>query len=631
MEMDVKQLSTKEIFDYQGKKLFYVVPKYQREYSWSSNDWEKLLQDIDENEPGYFLGSFIVVEKYSSAIDHKVFELIDGQQRIATITILFMVLFRKFMNLRPIDDSDQSMYTYSTNIQNLRTKFINNIEKGDNSLRKYLELGGESYSINFSPSTQNNNLSDYFYILEKIGLADGLKKPKYFGNRIIAKTYRHFDSELPSDRENLKYWIDKLLRLQFVRILVDSHADAFTLFETLNNRGVPLTAIDIIKNKVMGEIENKFPDSIDRTYDRWQDFLNFIPNYQDQVRFFRHYYNAFKENNTIQIDKYSRATRSNIVNIYEILLEKNPQKIFKDLLRKAELYYNLLQPENSNFHNDIKIRLEDLNRIGAAPAFAFLLYIFEKKVVVTNVDALVEILDILVKYYVRRNVTDLPSTRHLDQINIDLISDTNSLISSGNDINGAFVREKLLNHRHKLATKNTFKEILNSNIYKTNDWMTRFLLIKLDQSFQSREYAPDFWKRNNSGQYLWTIEHIYPQGKNIPIEWVKMIANGDRNKAKEIQERAGHKLGNLTLSAYNSKLSNAKFERKQRKEEINSFGNTLQIGYKNGLNLNELEFNYNGELKSLSDADEWSENHINARTESMVQNLMNIYSFKDEN
>jgi uncharacterized protein with ParB-like and HNH nuclease domain len=77
------------------------------------------------------------------------------------------------------------------------------------------------------------------------------------------------------------------------------------LFESLNNRGVPLSVMDIIKNKMLANLEKQHKMNIDVAYDEWQILLQFLPEYQEQERFLRHYYNAFKVYTGIKIEKYT--------------------------------------------------------------------------------------------------------------------------------------------------------------------------------------------------------------------------------------------------------------------------------------------------------------------------------------
>jgi hypothetical protein len=121
----------------------------------------------------------------------------------------------------------------------------------------------------------------------------------------------------------------------------------------------------------------------------------------------------------------------------------------------------------------------------------------------------------------------------------------------------------------------------------------------------------DLWKRNNNGVYVWTIEHIFPEGDNIPIAWVDMIATGDAQKAKEVQSQCVHTFGNLTITGYNSTLSNKPFnDKRDRKDSDGNF-----IGYKNGLNLN-------GDVVSQ---DVWTATKIADRTNQLVEKIMQMF------
>ena len=115
--------------------------------------------------------------------------------------------------------------------------------------------------------------------------------------------------------------------------------------------------------------------------------------------------------------------------------------------------------------------------------------------------------------------------------------------------------------------------------------------------------------------FIWTIEHIFPEGENIPQVWVDMIADGDRNLAKEYWENYVHKLGNLTISGYNSALGNYSFE--QKRDRLNK--DKKYIGYKNGLEIN----------KELAQKDKWTIEDIRTRTEKLVQEAAEMFKFPE--
>lgn len=111
--------------------------------------------------------------------------------------------------------------------------------------------------------------------------------------------------------------------------------------------------------------------------------------------------------------------------------------------------------------------------------------------------------------------------------------------------------------RYKLLSVTTsddaFAEKLRGPIYEENTGACRFILCALAQRGMTRETFVDLWRQYDSKQFVWSIEHIFPQGNNIPKPWVDMIAGGDPGKAHEYQALYVHTLGNLTITGYNSK------------------------------------------------------------------------------
>ncbi|MCG2688587.1 HNH endonuclease family protein [Candidatus Parcubacteria bacterium] len=277
------------------------------------------------------------------------------------------------------------------------------------------------------------------------------------------------------------------------------------------------------------------------------------------------------------------------------------------MIKKSLIYHNLVFPEDSQSEiaNELKNELVDLINVKAAPSYALLLYLFSREDL--NVDFYREIIKFLVKYFIRRNITDFPNTRNLDQIFMDLIEE----IESAGGVPTVDLIIKYLSDSDRMSGVDTFIERLSSDIYELNVDATRFILSKIEESKSTREIYLDFWARDKSNKLIWTIEHIFPEGKNIPAPWVEMIAGGDKEIAEQIQEDYVHKLGNLTLTGFNQKLSNFDFERKRDRK--NQEGN--YIGYKNGLFLNE----------DLKDKNNWTKEDIIKRTKKIVDLAVEIF------
>ena len=158
------------------------------------------------------------------------------------------------------------------------------------------------------------------------------------------------------------------------------------------------------------------------------------------------------------------------------------------------------------------------------------------------------------------------------------------------------------------SSDEVFREKLYGPLYISNVDSTRFILCYYEKKFKTKEIYTDLWLRDEkSKKYIWTIEHIFPEGDRIPEDWVKMIADGDRNKANELQEQYVHTLGNLTLTGYNSNLSNMSFENKKNRQKDGK-----DIGYKNGLELN----------KDVVTKESWTIKNITDRTKFLVDAFM---------
>jgi hypothetical protein len=191
-------------------------------------------------------------------------------------------------------------------------------------------------------------------------------------------------------------------------------------------------------------------------------------------------------------------------------------------------------------------------------------------------------------------------------------------IKSGNKLRFPWFVDELMKHARP-ASLEEFKSALGGPIYDTNSGMARYVLIQVDQLHHSREYKPDFWARDEKGRFVWTVEHVLPQAEKLPNHWVKMIADGDKYQAEEIQDKWVHRLGNLTLSGYNSDLATAPFEKKQKLAKDRSFlGQKINIGYQNGLALNSIKFKTKSGKVSLADAEHWDAEAIEARTKVLV-------------
>ena len=629
------KLALADLLKIEGNIEHYHIPKYQREYVWGKYQWETLINDISENDTDYFIGSVIVVSHSDNLRpgEEKIYQVIDGQQRLTTLSILLSAIYRRYNELsKDIDPEDDEMKSeFNIRLDSIRKKLIRKKKEIYPNELGCFKDGNYYCFLRVQPSTQNHNLSDYKYIFKECGLITNADAPKFSGLRRFWKAFNFFSEQLPSNKEDLDILLDKINRLVFIHISVSTQSDAFTLFETLNNRGVDLSPMDIIKNNLLAEMEKQKIQDIDTSYESWQKLLEYIPDFDNQLRFLRQYYNAFKTSSTIKHEKITRATKSNILMIYERLIKNDAKFAFNELLDKGQKYGKLIGVLLTD-DEDLNRKILELNRVGAVASYTLLLFLLTNEADLDSNTTIGKVIDFIIKYYVRRNITDNPNTRDLDSINIEVVEKCQKILDEGKKISLSDIIDAHLNNsKATISSLDEFKRWLSDKIYINNAGMTRYLLWKLDSLQHTREYAPDLWQRNqNNDNFVWTIEHIFPEGKNIPESWVLMLAEGDKIKAEEIQLEVVHLIGNLTLSAYNANLSNRSFQEKQNLS-IKKTGNIdLKIGYKNGLNLNNIAFTINEKGVSLANIESWTIEAIKARTEKIVEILVEIFKFESE-
>jgi len=592
----------------------YDIPRYQREYTWNQRDWANLYDDITQNDAGYFLGSFIVVNgTVDSKRDTIHYEVIDGQQRLTTLSLFLAAVYARIMEHKDSIDDDMML----DDIRPLRNRLI---LKSDKSKTRVI------------PQVQNHNLEDYRWILkEHIGLDAVMQKPKFLGLRKMSKAFNYFYDRLGEDAESrdgiecVRCLLD-ICRLVcsavVVQITVDSHADAYTLFASLNNRGVPLSAVDLIKNMLLGKVAGVDDEQLDYYFERWQEVLhNLGDDYKTQERFFRQNYDAFRREvnrpfigeSGSQLPLGSVATRSNLLKIYEKRMETDDGalKVLDELTENSALYSKIIGLDQESPDSELSHQLLELSRAQGVASYLMLLFLFKKQDQLELKDETLALLvKLLVCFFVRRNLTDTPPTRDLERLFINICE---SLESEGlKGIAAAeYIKKRLVDVS---ASDASFKERLKGPIYDVNPDMTRYILTVIASPSVTKEMKP-LWERYASGNYVWTIEHIFPQGKNIPDEWVKMVADGDMSKAIEVQEKQVHTLGNLTITGYNSKLSNMPFVTKRDRKDVNG----ANVGYRNGLNLND----------ELVNTDTWTSEQIQERTDKLVGLTLKAFDFDE--
>ena len=174
MIQHVDKYTIYSIFDKESK-VYYFIPKYQRAYTWSYTEWGNLFDDLFENSEGYFIGTIICINQGDSIQPY--LEVIDGQQRLTTISLLLAAVYTQ-LEMYPLKDDDDYSDTMSSLRRSLRCKTSNN-------------------QMRLVPQVQENNLDDYNQLMGELGLRKNTTQRKpYFPLRKVFRCYKYFQDRL---------------------------------------------------------------------------------------------------------------------------------------------------------------------------------------------------------------------------------------------------------------------------------------------------------------------------------------------------------------------------------------------------------------------------------------------------
>lgn len=567
--------------------LTYRVPPFQREYSWQKAQWEDLFQDLVEADGAHFLGTIITLNQTIDAADTGVLELIDGQQRMTTLTLLMAAVYSLLKDHQgDLDDETQ----------------VDLINLGRQLVRK------ENGEPRVTPQTQGHNRDDYRRVLAEAGLKVEHVKVPYFPTRRISRCFNYFresigrlaEADAVSPMDAALRVLDAVKQAILVKIEVASHADAFVLFESLNNRGMPLTPVDLIKNHLLAESERKGAMNVQEAFKLWNEMLNNLGGlYATHERFLRHYYNAFKTE-LPEVANAPIATRTRLIRIYEALLGEHIKAGVESLVAASKIYGRVTCVTEVDSPTKVDESLRQLMRAQGAPSYILVLWLLSKQEELSIGDAqIVTIVDRLTGFFVRRNLTGFPQTYALPKLFM-------TIIERASKEDAAALADLVANELTAVSSGDEeFRKRLAGPIYEENTDVARFILTTLSEDAMTKENATDLWAQEK-GHFVWTIEHILPQGANLPDAWKEMLGGAELAAAAQVVDV--HRLGNLTITAYNSTLSNKSFiEKRDRKDSQERW-----IGYRNGLKLNE----------QLATQDSWTVADIAARTESLCDQVV---------
>ena len=535
----------------------FRIPIFQRRYSWEEQHCEQLWQDVlrigqDDNVSSHFLGSIVYIEPNGSQNISAVSELlvIDGQQRLTTLSLLLLALSKAIRK--------------PGNEIGITPKQISNY---------YLFNADEDGELRYRQLLTYHDKDTLIQLLEDREL------PSDASLRLV-ENYRFFESKLQNTNLELVY--AGMQKLAIVDIALDRrYDDPQLIFESLNSTGLSLSQADLIRNYVLMGQELGFQTKLYN--DHWLPMeQRFGDAYAEWFDWFIRDYLTVK-----------RRQIPNINNVYETFKTYVPRQTTLEVLEstiaeidqysKHYVKFVLLQEEDL----DLRECLKDIDELEARVARPLLLEVYEDYTQgQIQKSELIEILQLVESYVFRRAICGIP-TNTLNRVFESLM-----------------VRVDKSNYLRSL--KEAFQQLTSTRRYPSDNEFKEALFIKDVYNFSRRSYLLRKLENHGRKELIsvadYTIEHVMPQNPDLSESWQQELGEN----WQEVQEKYLHTIGNLTLTGYNSKLSDRPFKEKQ----------CICGGFRDSpLRLN----------RSLAQTEQWNENNILARAKELAEKALKIW------
>jgi len=555
----VKAVETNLLKFLQGTKQF-IIPIYQRKYSWTINQCRQLWNDIvraaeDEKVKGHFVGSIVYIERglyQISSVPQLL--VIDGQQRMTTLTLFLLALGKA------IEDSGQTWDITKKKIMNYY--LVNNEEEGD------------LYHKLILTKSDKDTL---------ISLVSDKKLPEEYSVRVM-ENFNFFLESIKNSGVDLNKLNEGISKLIVVDISLDrDHDNPQLIFESLNSTGLDLSQADLIRNFVLMRLEPK--EQTDLYTEYWYPMERSFGNFNDSAifdRFMRDYL-------TVKTGKIP-----NIQDVYSVFKDyvylqdgQSVHEIVADIYRFSKYFvYLAFQTEKDKGINQV---LEDINTLKVDVSYPFLLEIYDDFVQESlPKEDFISILKLVEAYVFRRAICGVP---------------TNSLNKTFATISKEIDKSNYL--------ESTIVAFLNKDSHRRfpkNEEFINELTVKDVYNFRTRNYLLRKLENFNRKEIVdiesYTIEHIMPQNPNLSVEWRQDLGTD----WEEVQNTYLHTLGNLTLTRYNSELSDKPF--------------TVKRDMDGGFADSPLRLN-----RGLGKLSVWNKDEITKRAQSLADQAVKVWEY----
>ncbi|MEG4504272.1 DUF262 domain-containing protein [Microcoleus sp. F6_B4] len=514
----------------EGTKQFQI-PLFQRPYSWTEDKWETLWEDLmklynDEVEGSYFLGAIVTQSIAGTADGISPYLVIDGQQRLITLTILLAALWDHLKREKKTELAPELYNLY----------LINQYKKGE-----------EFYKI--LPTQEDREAYQTILQDKKTKKEVSPKKDQIYAS------YTFFKKQLKKPNKDEDFTLDIakfkaviLERLILVSITSDDKDNPYLIFESLNYKGQELTQADLVRNYIFMQLPRERQEEIYKN--KWlplQDKFkaNMAPKEYAGELTTAFWFYLRKDGRSVG----EKEVYKEIKNIFD--RAKNDSELKLEELVQFANYYQCLKFDNNEPQVSLQSWFKRLLRLDFTTCHIFLLNVYydyeHQKLSIENFE---KILRYLESYFVRRWFANV-STRSLGNVFNNLYGEVkeanpDDLVEGLRKVLGGYEKNK------RWPSDEEFRQgILNTSVYASKGSNDRVKLIL--------ESLTDSLSKEQVNKQNLTIEHIIPQTSKLNSQWKSMLG---ANYA-DVQKKFLHTLGNLTLTGYNTEIGDKPFDEKK--------------------------------------------------------------------
>jgi len=531
--MEIKSIETIIENLFHGTNTIYEVPHYQRDFSWNVENVDELWHDIYNSylaNDKYFLGAILLNNENKS---DSTYDIVDGQQRLATFTILLSVIrgFSRTFIDHPTKDYfnsiDKTNPANKKAAKKVATMSENRIVQQSEPDVYFLKLNKKDHPIFFSEIQNYYPIPDFADRIIKHNENRLLKAKKqfirYIQEGIINK---------PNGFEILhEFFIYLIKKIVFLRIDVTTDSDAYILFETLNNRGADLSISDLVKNRLLISCSSD-PAKRDRVLDKWDKIVEALTKSRYQTHdFLRFYWIAFKSN----------ATKKDVYNKIKKHLSvpgNDAETLVDDLLDNAEIFSKITNRQLtypvgliSYTNNSIEQYFAEINYLGYSVCYPLLLAFYQMRP-----SELVQILPVVISYLFRLITIGDYSAGRAEKAFLSALSKAKDSVPIS-DIIACFSDPE--------TADSEFKKKIAENTFEDNK-IAKYLLAKISQSQLGTALQL---------KYTVQLEHVLPIKND---RW-----SGFNSGGRQIKD-CTFSIGNMTLleAELNASIKNDIFKNK---------------------------------------------------------------------